>query len=166
LKTFLTQTGSTLPLTSDPPVICFWKWIGWKDYEVPKNRNLESVSVKSELFFSPTRCIPTLCTHLGPLFPSPRGKKIPSPSLPPAASLQCYVQLRGVSLFDRLQNGRRANRVATFPIRTIDHAHDTLFQFGARARSRLHVSVLLGCLLPYRRTGRCIGSGHFLCYYK
>jgi hypothetical protein len=75
LKTFLTQIGSTLPLTSDPPVICFWKWIGWKDYEVPKNHNLESVSVKNELFFSPTRCTPTLCTHLGPLFPSPRGKK-------------------------------------------------------------------------------------------
>jgi hypothetical protein len=27
LKTFLTQIGSTVPLTPDPPVICFWKWI-------------------------------------------------------------------------------------------------------------------------------------------
>jgi hypothetical protein len=43
LKTFLTQIGPTLPLMSDPPVICFWKWIGWKDYEVrisAKKRNV------------------------------------------------------------------------------------------------------------------------------
>jgi hypothetical protein len=51
LKTFLNQIGSTVPLTSDPPVICFWKWIGWKDYEVPKNRNLESISAKKGHFF-------------------------------------------------------------------------------------------------------------------
>jgi hypothetical protein len=36
LKTFLTQIGPALSLTLDPPVICFWKWIGWKDYEVTK----------------------------------------------------------------------------------------------------------------------------------
>jgi hypothetical protein len=47
LKIFLTQIGPALPLTPDAPVICFWKWIGWKDYKVPKNRNLESVSAKS-----------------------------------------------------------------------------------------------------------------------
>jgi hypothetical protein len=50
LKIFLTQIGPALALTSDPPTICFWKWIGWKDYEVPKNRNLESVSAKNEFF--------------------------------------------------------------------------------------------------------------------
>jgi hypothetical protein len=66
LKTFLTQFKSTVPLTPDPPVICFWKWIGWKDYEVPKKRNLESVSDKNELFFSPTRCIPAFVPTLGP----------------------------------------------------------------------------------------------------
>jgi hypothetical protein len=65
LKIFLTQIGPVFPLTSDPPVICFWKWIGWKDGEWPKNRNLESVSAKKRNFFShPTRayrpCVPTL----------------------------------------------------------------------------------------------------------
>jgi hypothetical protein len=64
LKTFLTQIGPTLPLTSDPPVICFWKWIGWKDYEVPKNRNLESVSAKKIILFSP---MPTLPARVYPL---------------------------------------------------------------------------------------------------
>jgi hypothetical protein len=57
LKTFLTQIGPTLPLTLDPPIICFWKWIGWKDYEVQK-RNLESVSAKNYNLFSPCACIP------------------------------------------------------------------------------------------------------------
>jgi hypothetical protein len=66
LKTFLTQIGPVLPLTSDPPVICFWKWIGWKDYEVPKNCNLESVSAKNEILFSPHPRIPTL------LYPQPQ----------------------------------------------------------------------------------------------
>jgi hypothetical protein len=42
----------------DPPVICFWKWIGWKNYKRTKNRNLESVSTENELFFSPTTIIP------------------------------------------------------------------------------------------------------------
>jgi hypothetical protein len=45
--------GSTLPLTKDPPVIWFWKWIGWKDYEVPNNHNLESVSAKTNYFCHP-----------------------------------------------------------------------------------------------------------------
>jgi hypothetical protein len=34
-------------------------------YEVPKNRNLESVSAKNE-FFSPNMTLPTLCTRIGP----------------------------------------------------------------------------------------------------
>jgi hypothetical protein len=53
LKNFLIQMGSTLPLTKDPPVIWFWKWIGWKDYEVPNNHNLESVSAKTNYFCHP-----------------------------------------------------------------------------------------------------------------
>jgi hypothetical protein len=52
LKVFLTRIGPVLPLTPDPLVICFWKWIGWKDYKVPKNRNLESVSAKKWILFS------------------------------------------------------------------------------------------------------------------
>jgi hypothetical protein len=78
LKIFLTKFGATLPLTLDPPVICFWKWIRWKDYGVPKNRNLEIVSAKNELFFSPTSCIPTLRTRVGPTPAYPE-----SPSLTP-----------------------------------------------------------------------------------
>jgi hypothetical protein len=66
LKFFLTQFGSILPLTSDPPVIRFWKWIGSKDYEVPKNRNLNSVSGKNEKIFSPVACVPVPFTHRGP----------------------------------------------------------------------------------------------------
>jgi hypothetical protein len=69
LKAFLTQTGPVLPLTSDPPVTCFWKWIGWKDYEVPKNRNLKSVSAKNEIFSHRVRSLPMSCTHAISLFP-------------------------------------------------------------------------------------------------
>jgi hypothetical protein len=32
VKTFLTQIELALPLTPDPPITCFWKWMGWKDY--------------------------------------------------------------------------------------------------------------------------------------
>jgi hypothetical protein len=69
LKTFLTQIGSALPLTPDPPVICFWKWIGWKDYEVPKNRNLESISAKNVIFFTQPRFTHS-CTCVGPTKPA------------------------------------------------------------------------------------------------
>jgi hypothetical protein len=48
---------------TDPPIICFWKCIGWKDYEVPKNHNLESVSAKNVMFFSPTPNLPTCGTR-------------------------------------------------------------------------------------------------------
>jgi hypothetical protein len=27
-----------------PTVVCFWKWIVWKDYEVPKNRNFDPLA--------------------------------------------------------------------------------------------------------------------------
>jgi hypothetical protein len=65
LKTFLTQIGPVLPLTPDPPVKCFWKWIGWKVYEVPKNRNLGSISAKKLIILLPD---PHL-TH--PIYPCP-----------------------------------------------------------------------------------------------
>jgi hypothetical protein len=58
LETFLTQIGPALPLTSDPPVICFWKWIGWKDYEVPKIVIWRVFLPKKLILFSPT-CVPT-----------------------------------------------------------------------------------------------------------
>jgi hypothetical protein len=57
-----------LPLTPDPPVLCFWKWIGWKDYKV-KNRYLVSVSVKNIMFLLPTVALPT---HLVPTSAHPR----------------------------------------------------------------------------------------------
>jgi hypothetical protein len=57
LKIFFTQFGLTLPLTLDPPVIFFMKWIRCKDYKVPKNRNLESVYAKKGYFFSPSPAI-------------------------------------------------------------------------------------------------------------
>jgi hypothetical protein len=78
LKIFLTQIGPTVPLTSDPPVICFWEWIGWKDYEVPKKRNLESVSAKKRRFFSPTPSIPACGTCVGPTYSSTQTRFVPS----------------------------------------------------------------------------------------
>jgi hypothetical protein len=71
LKTFLTQIRPVLPLMSDPPVTCFCKWIRWKDYEVPKNRDLESVFAKNELFFSPWLHLPALYTHFWTHLESP-----------------------------------------------------------------------------------------------
>jgi hypothetical protein len=104
LKTFLTQIGPALPLTSDQPVISFWKWIGWKNYEVPKNRNLESVSAKNKLFFSPTCTLPAGCTRWGRFFPSaapwtirhpPRGHRYTDRTLV-LAFLWSLAQVRNV----------------------------------------------------------------------
>jgi hypothetical protein len=64
LKIFLTQIRFVLPLTPIPPVICFWKWIRWKDYEVPKNRNFESVSAKKSNSFLTRTNSTHFCTHL------------------------------------------------------------------------------------------------------
>jgi hypothetical protein len=66
LKTFLTQIGLGLPLTPDTPVIYFWKWIGYKDYEVPKNRNLENVSAKNEFFSHKCCSYPPVVPTCGP----------------------------------------------------------------------------------------------------
>jgi hypothetical protein len=63
LETFFTQFGPALPLTPDPPVVWFWKWIRWKDYEAPKNHNLKSVSAKNEFFFHPPRVYPPTYTR-------------------------------------------------------------------------------------------------------
>jgi hypothetical protein len=60
----------------DEPTFC--KWIWWKDYEVPKNRNLESVSAKNEFFSHLTYLYSPTCTCVGPTrIVSPRraGKK-------------------------------------------------------------------------------------------
>jgi hypothetical protein len=112
LKTFLTQIGPTLPLTLDPPIICFWKWIGWKDYEVQK-RNLESVSAKNYNLFSPCACIPAHRTHPPTtmsvpvltvrfvLFPSrtppPNSRLRPWPSA--ACSVSRFPEAAGLTLF-------------------------------------------------------------------
>jgi hypothetical protein len=100
LKTFLTQFGSALPLTPDPPVIYFWKWIGWKDYEVPENRNLESVSTKNIILLSPTRRIPAPDTRRAHPFPSLRA--------PARCSLTPHI--RGVVVVHRnaLEKGKKA----------------------------------------------------------
>jgi hypothetical protein len=70
LKTFLTQIAPALSLTSDPPVICFWKWIGCKDYEVPKNTIWRAFLPKTPNFFHrpshthpPIPAGPTPTTH-------------------------------------------------------------------------------------------------------
>jgi hypothetical protein len=34
----------------------FLEWIGWKDYELPKNRNLESVSAKNVILVTQHVC--------------------------------------------------------------------------------------------------------------
>jgi hypothetical protein len=60
----------------------FLKWIGWKDYEVPKNRNLESVSAKKGRFFSPTPAIPARGTCVGPTRPDTRKKNSLRPACP------------------------------------------------------------------------------------
>jgi hypothetical protein len=58
---------------------------GVKDYEVPKHRNLESVSAKNKKLFLPCACIPAHRTHrpstmsvsfdFFALFPSHRGHR-------------------------------------------------------------------------------------------
>jgi hypothetical protein len=75
LKIFLTQIGSAAPL-ADPPVICFWNWIGWKDYGRTKNCNLESVSAKIIMFFTQPCITHRPVPALGPLghAPAPRAR--------------------------------------------------------------------------------------------
>jgi hypothetical protein len=63
LKTFLTQIRPTLPLTPDPPVICFWKWIRWNDYEVPKKSKFGECFCQKRNFFL------THPTHTHPMYP-------------------------------------------------------------------------------------------------
>jgi hypothetical protein len=96
LKTFLSQIGSTLPLTPDTSVTCFWKCIGWKDYEVPKNHNLESVCAKND-FFSHHDCIYPLYPLLDPPG-SPTQVQLPSGI---SIALICRVppHLHGTPLF-------------------------------------------------------------------
>jgi hypothetical protein len=92
LKTFLTQIGLALPLTPDPPVICFWEWIRWKNYEVPKNRDLKSVSAKKLIFFTQLFCT-HYCTRLADhIHPTVRPRVPWSPN-----QLRCGVPHHGCS---------------------------------------------------------------------
>jgi hypothetical protein len=52
LKTFLTQIRSVLLLTPDSPIICFWRWIGWKDYGVKKSQFGECFRQKRIVFLT------------------------------------------------------------------------------------------------------------------
>jgi hypothetical protein len=81
LITFFTQIRPVLPLTLDPPVICFGKWIRWNDYGVPKNHNLKNVSAKNVILLSPTACLPAHLYPLGPPLASPFCKKFPFPAI-------------------------------------------------------------------------------------
>jgi hypothetical protein len=148
LKTFLTPIESTVPFTPDPPVICFWKWIEWKDHDVPKNRNLESVYAKIELFFSPTPHIATLCTcrvHLSlplaayPMEKTPRTAK-KYPSLLHLASNCAGVPLRPPRL------GRRRAPPTFPPSPTRPSSLPSLA--GARCRRGPPAPALRGCVIP------------------
>jgi hypothetical protein len=100
LKTFLTQIGLALPLTPDPPVICFWEWIRWKNYEVPKNRDLKSVSAKKLIFFTQlfcTHCCTRLADHIHPTV-RPRVPWSPN-------QLRCGVPRHGCSNRNRDRSG-------------------------------------------------------------
>jgi hypothetical protein len=80
LKTFLTQFRSALPLTSDPPVICFWKWIGWKDYKVPKKVQFRERFCQKTEKNSPRPFLPALVYLLSPRFPVLRHTNYYPPS--------------------------------------------------------------------------------------
>jgi hypothetical protein len=66
LKTFVTQIQPALPLTPDPPVICYWKCIRWKDYEVLKITIWRALLPKKRIVFSPGISLPTHRTRIGP----------------------------------------------------------------------------------------------------
>jgi hypothetical protein len=63
LKTFLTQIRSALPFTSDPPVICFWKWIGCKDYKNTKKSQFAERFCQNHIIFVTTMSLATSYTH-------------------------------------------------------------------------------------------------------
>jgi hypothetical protein len=89
LKTFLTQIRPTLPLMSDPPIICFWKWIGWKEYKVKKIVIWRVFLPKPKFFSHPPNTYPPY-VPVGPTFAfhvaaHPELKKKPS-STPPRDS--------------------------------------------------------------------------------
>jgi hypothetical protein len=51
LKFFLTQIRSDLPLTSDPPIICFWKQIRWKTMRYQSKITIWRVFLKKRFIF-------------------------------------------------------------------------------------------------------------------
>jgi hypothetical protein len=114
LKTFLTQIGSTIPLTPDPPVICFWKWIhGERTMEYQKIA-IWRAFLQKRIFFSPHRTYPPARTS-GPTCtarPHPHGPASAAhpPALRPAsAATQPHRWLPHVS---------PANDTATTPLPT------------------------------------------------
>jgi hypothetical protein len=114
LKTFLTQIEPVLPLTPDPPVICFWKSIECKDYEVSKNRNLESVSAKNEfIFFLSPRAFPPAADTLGPPISCGQKKRFLV-----VARLSAHPQARLPSPYSQIPAPEaRATTQARFPSR-------------------------------------------------
>jgi hypothetical protein len=107
IETFLTQTGPTLPLTPDPPVICIWKWKGWKDYEVKKMQFGERLCQKRNFFF-------TRRSHTRPLYPpGPPTFTLPAyPTGPPARHAR---RPPAPNTSTRLRHAPSANGTATAP---------------------------------------------------
>jgi hypothetical protein len=113
LEIFLTQIGPTLPLKTDPPVICFGKWIGWKDYEVPKNRNLESVSAKKLFFSHRSAVLPARVPNCGP---TPRIASRFQSCVSPTASLGKTALLTGKAEEGYAGGGRPPARQTTVTV--------------------------------------------------
>jgi hypothetical protein len=87
----------------------FFEWIGWKDYEVPKNRNLKSVSAKNKLFFSPNH----VCTHIVyPLDPplSPFEKKLNKTEPPSLTRLHGIISAAPPTKSNRLSPSYQVRR--------------------------------------------------------
>jgi hypothetical protein len=139
LKTFLTQIGPVLPLTSDPPVTCFWKWIGWKDYDVPKNRNLESVPDKNEILFSPHPRIPTL------LYPQRAPTSFPLGGDRPTLLRSNDSPTRAMYLFDPNLSFLSPHTPAILP-RRCAHTGEPPPQFNSPAKAASPAPRTLGAM--------------------
>jgi hypothetical protein len=146
LKTFLTQIGPVLPLTSDPPVTCFWKWIGWKDYDVPKNRNLESVPDKNEILFSPHPRIPTL------LYPQRAPTSFPLGGDRPTLLRSNDNPTRAMYLFDQNLSFLSPHTPAILP-RCCAHTGEPPPQFNSPAKATSPAPRTLGGQAP-----RCVAA--------
>jgi hypothetical protein len=120
LKTFFTQIRPALPLTPDPPVICFCKWIRWKDYEIPKNRILDSVSAKKLILFSPTPTLPACVYPPGPQYSENKIASLslfpfPCSPVPGRAPARRRTRLRCRGLRGRAHGGEHAPPLSAPP---------------------------------------------------